>query len=95
MRSVPLPFLSKITLLWTLAREPGPVSPVNVDSFLPFSWTHRGEIYSRRKRRLWRPCQEASRLDSYSVAEFFPSGKAPVYFTLTKLEQILYAILFS
>ena len=46
MRSVPLPFLSKITLLWTRAREPGPVSPVKVDSPLPFSWTHRGEIYT-------------------------------------------------
>lgn len=46
MRSVPLPFLSKITLLWTRAREPGPVSPVNVDSSLPFPWTQRGEIYS-------------------------------------------------
>ena len=46
MRSVPLPFLSKITLLWTRAREPGPVSPVKVDSPLPFPWTQRGEIYS-------------------------------------------------
>ena len=46
MRSVPLPFLSKITLLWTRAREPGPVSPVKVDSPLPFSWTQRGEIYN-------------------------------------------------
>ena len=45
MRSVPLPFLSKITLLWTRAREPGPVSPVKVDSPLPFPWTQRGEIY--------------------------------------------------
>ena len=47
MRSVPLPFLSKITLLWTRAREPGPVSPVKVDSPLPFPWTQRGEIYIR------------------------------------------------
>ena len=47
MRSVPLPFLSKITLLWTRAREPGPVSPVKVDSPLPFPWTQRGEIYNR------------------------------------------------
>ena len=47
MRSVPLPFLSKITLLWTRAREPGPVSPVKVDSSLPFPWTQRGEIYSK------------------------------------------------
>ena len=47
MRSVPLPFLSKITLLWTRAREPGPVSPVKVDSPLPFPWTQRGEIYSK------------------------------------------------
>ena len=46
MRSVPLPFLSKITLLWTRAREPGPVSPVKVDSPLPFPWTQRGEIYN-------------------------------------------------
>ena len=46
MRSVPLPFLSKITLLWTRAREPGPVSPVKVDSPLPFPWTQRGEIYT-------------------------------------------------
>ena len=46
MRSVPLPFLSKITLLWTRAREPGPVSPVKVDSHLPFPWTQRGEIYT-------------------------------------------------
>ena len=45
MQSVPLPFLSKITLLWTRAREPGPVSPVKVDSPLPFPWTQRGEIY--------------------------------------------------
>lgn len=45
MRSVPFPFLSKITLLWTRAREPGPVSPVKVDSPLPFPWTQRGEIY--------------------------------------------------
>lgn len=48
MRSVPLPFLSKITLLWTRAREPGPVSPVKVDSPLPFPWTQRGEIYKAR-----------------------------------------------
>ena len=48
MRSVPLPFLSKITLLWTRAREPGPVSPVKVDSPLPFPWTQRGEIYSQK-----------------------------------------------
>lgn len=48
MRSVPLPFLSKITLLWTRAREPGPVSPVKVDSPLPFPWTQRGEIYNIR-----------------------------------------------
>lgn len=47
MRSVPLPFLSKITLLWTRAREPGPVSPVKVDSPLPFPWTQRGEIYNQ------------------------------------------------
>ena len=47
MRSVPLPFLSKITLLWTRAREPGPVSPVKVDSSLPFPWTQRGEIYKK------------------------------------------------
>lgn len=46
MRSVPLPFLSKITLLWTRAREPGPVSPMKVDSPLPFPWTQRGEIYT-------------------------------------------------
>jgi hypothetical protein len=46
LRSVPLPFLSKITLLWTRAREPGPVSPVKVDSPLPFPWTQRGEIYT-------------------------------------------------
>lgn len=46
MRSVPLPFLSKITLLWTRAREPGPVSPVKVDSPIPFPWTQRGEIYT-------------------------------------------------
>ena len=51
MRSVPLPFLSKITLLWTRAREPGPVSPVKVDSPLPFPWTQRGEIYKRCKNR--------------------------------------------
>ena len=50
MRSVPLPFLSKITLLWTRAREPGPVSPVKVDSPLPFPWTQRGEIYTQRRR---------------------------------------------
>lgn len=49
MRSVPLPFLSKITLLWTRAREPGPVSPVKVDSPLPFPWTQRGEIYNLRE----------------------------------------------
>ena len=49
MRSVPLPFLSKITLLWTRAREPGPVSPVKVDSPLPFPWTQRGEIYTHKK----------------------------------------------
>lgn len=48
MRSVPLPFLSKITLLWTRAREPGPVSPVKVDSPLPFPWTQRGEIYNQK-----------------------------------------------
>ena len=35
----------QITLLWTRAREPGPVSPVKVDSPLPFPWTQRGEIY--------------------------------------------------
>lgn len=46
MRSVPLPFHSKITLLWTRTREPGPVSPVKVDSPLPFPWTQRGEIYN-------------------------------------------------
>ena len=51
MRSVPLPFLSKITLLWTRAREPGPVSPVKVDSPLPFPWTQRGEIYTQRLSR--------------------------------------------
>ncbi len=51
MRSVPLPFLSNITLLWTRAREPGPVSPVKVDSSLPFSWTQRGEIYTQRLSR--------------------------------------------
>ncbi len=51
MRSVPLPFLSKITLLWTRAREPGPVSPVKVDSPLPFPWTQRGEIYMKPQRR--------------------------------------------
>ena len=50
MRSVPLPFLSKITLLWTRAREPGPVSPVKVDSPLPFPWTQRGEIYKNAKK---------------------------------------------
>lgn len=44
MRSVPLPFF-QITFLWTRAREPGPVSPVKVDSPLPFPWTQRGEIY--------------------------------------------------
>lgn len=49
MQSVPLPFLSKITLLWTRAREPGPVSPVKVDSPLPFPWTQRGEIYNRKE----------------------------------------------
>lgn len=52
MRSVPLPFLSKITPLWTRAREPGPVSPVNVDSPLPFPWTQRGEIYNHRIKLL-------------------------------------------
>ena len=36
----------QITLLWTRAREPGPVSPVKVDSPLPFPWTQRGEIYN-------------------------------------------------
>lgn len=36
----------QITLLWTRAREPGPVSPVKVDSPLPFPWTQRGEIYT-------------------------------------------------
>ena len=50
MRSVPLPFLSKITLLWTRAREPGPVSPVKVDSPLPFPRTQRGEIYKKHVR---------------------------------------------
>ena len=45
MRSVPLPFLSQITPLWTRVREPGPVSPVKVDSPLPFPWTQRDEIY--------------------------------------------------
>lgn len=46
MRSVPLPFF-QITFLWTRAREPGPVSPVKVDSPLPFPWTQRGEIYNK------------------------------------------------
>ena len=65
MRSVPLPFLSKITLLWTRAREPGPVSPVKVDSPLPFPWTQRGEIYTAELLNEW----------NVTVSAEFPSQK--------------------
>lgn len=70
MRSVPLPFLSKITLLWTRAREPGPVSPVKVDSPLPFPWTQRGEIYTihsilsqQRKKPRFFKCFDGFKVD--------------------------------
>ena len=65
MRSVPLPFLSKITLLWTRAREPGPVSPVKVDSPLPLPWTQRGEIYSN----VYASFRSASRMETATKRE--------------------------
>ena len=71
MRSVPLPFLSKITLLWTRAREPGPVSPVKVDSPLPFSWTQRGEIYKKFSKQicLWDLAQSIGILFIIQIVE--------------------------
>ena len=71
MRSVPLPFLSKITLLWTRAREPGPVSPVKVDSPLQFPWTQRGEIYKKFSKQicLWDLAQSIGILFIIQIVE--------------------------
>ena len=73
MRSVPLPFLSKITLLWTRAREPGPVSPVKVDSPLPFPWTQRGEIYNCEIYKAEQTC-----ICTGDENEGYPKGSIPL-----------------
>ena len=93
MRSVPLPFLSNITLLWTRAREPGPVSPVKVDSPLPFPWTQRGEIYNPYRYLVWllHNAPERSETDEDWPESFLPVN-APKEYRILKSNRIPDAI---
>lgn len=91
MRSVPLPFLSKITLLWTRAREPGPVSPVKVDSPLPFPWTQRGEIYSRLSEVNRQIRLTGQYLGNKAVyVEYRKTKKSPDFYEAHRAEIALY-----